>query len=103
MNAPEPKKLWFGFHRWVLMSLLDQLRPLIPERPSNVSMLMLPGAFLLSNQMARSLPFGVTSIHGKNWSFGAGVPEPLIATSCMFDQVWPESFGFANEMSAPLS
>ena len=44
MNAPEPKKLWFGFHRWVLMSLLDQLRPLMPARPLKVSMLMLLGA-----------------------------------------------------------
>ena len=83
------------------MSTLGQVAPPSVESPWKVSISTLLGSLRLSNQIAWRFPPGSTSIQGKNWSFGAGSPDPSTATGTMSDQVRPWSNDWVKEMSAP--
>src|SRR5712692_131161 len=102
MKLPFVKKLSFGFHAAVLMSVLRQVVPSLDEKAWNVSISLFPGSLRLSYQIAWRLPFGSTAIAGSNWSLGAAAPLGVMLIVFAFDHVWPKSSDCWNEMSAPV-
>src|SRR5690349_8991585 len=100
MNAPLLKKPRLGFQDWVLIRRLVQVTPSLADRASHVLMRMFAGSSLRSNQIAYRLPLLAAAIHGKNWSFGAGLPDPVTDRKRMSDQCFPPSVDRWKEMSA---
>src|SRR5260370_2116171 len=101
MNAPDLKKLRWGFHWAVLILTFVQVAPSSIERAWNVWISLFAGSLRFSYEIACKWPLSSAAMEASYWSWGAGAPLAVTLMNLAWVQCLPKSLDCWNEMSAP--